>query len=153
VLSYTYNKSYKIVKNSLSNETIVLYQCGAPRPTVPEATHFFTVPVTKVAISDTTPVTYLELLGVRSSIKMTTGGVAYITSPCIQAQTNTSNAVVDVDTKVEATGLAQLASVDVVFAYFDSFSAKSNNTVSFPASSDPGAVRVSFFFLTNLEKR
>ncbi|KAJ3414454.1 hypothetical protein HDV05_006547 [Chytridiales sp. JEL 0842] len=140
-LAYTYANSYKVITNSLSNETLVLYQCGAPRPTVAGATRFIPVPVTKVAISDTSAITYLELLGVRNTIKMTLGGAEYITSPCIQAQANTADAVIDVNTRNQTAGRAQLASVDVVFHYFSNFAASANNSVAFPATADPGVVR------------
>ena len=115
-----------------------MYQCGTPKPTVANATLTLPVPVTNVSIGDTTIVTYLELLGLRSAIKYSTGGAAYISSPCIQAQLNTSAGIVDVDETNEVKGLGQLNSTGVTFSFMDTFASKANNYASFSASSDSG---------------
>ncbi|KAJ1566107.1 hypothetical protein HK405_010945 [Cladochytrium tenue] len=138
-LTYTYSNSYKTIYNAIANETIVLYQCGTPKPNV-TATRIISVPIANVSISDTTMVTYFELLGLRSSIKYSTGGVSYITSPCVQSAANTSSGILDVDSYNTTHALEQINSVSVSFGYYDTLTSEANNSVSFDASADPGVL-------------
>ncbi|KAI8607387.1 hypothetical protein BC830DRAFT_145747 [Chytriomyces sp. MP71] len=141
-LSYQYKNNYKIITDKLSGSTYVLYQCGTPKPDV-AANRTIAVPVQTVSVADTTVVTYLELLGQRASIKYTSGGtVNYITSPCIQAQLAKDNTtIVDVPSKDNDQALAFLNSTGVTFT-FGSYdvSASANNSVQFPATTDPGVL-------------
>ncbi|KAJ3214914.1 hypothetical protein HDU67_001063 [Dinochytrium kinnereticum] len=132
-LKITYGKNYKVITNSLSNEVVVLYQCGTPRPpatVAPNANRTLAVPVRKVSISDTTSVTYLELLGRASAIDYTSGGAQYIVSPCVQAFTG----VKDVNSTTPEAASAQLNSTDVFFQFFSSY--PTNNSVVFPVTFD-----------------
>ncbi|KAI8612879.1 hypothetical protein BC830DRAFT_1134802 [Chytriomyces sp. MP71] len=139
-LTYTYSKNYKTIVNSFSNETVVLYQCGTPKPTVPGATVIIPVPIQNVTIDSTTIVTYLELLGQRNAIKYTTSGTnGYISSPCIQAiMANTPTAIQETDDKNPANQITQIQSTQAYFQYYSSIAANVSNAVTFPASADPG---------------
>lgn len=82
-----YFSSYKILRNELAGETFVLYQCGTP---IPEDQinvghlHFIPVPLMDgIALSSTTHVPHLELLGLRTEIKAYIGGFNFISSPCL----------------------------------------------------------------------
>ncbi|ORY45638.1 hypothetical protein BCR33DRAFT_765438 [Rhizoclosmatium globosum] len=139
-LAITYSKNYKTIVNSFSKETIVLYQCGTPKPTVAGATLITSVPITNLSISDTTIVTYLELLGQRSAIKYTTAGtLSYISSPCIQAMAAANPpTIAEADSKNAKNGIAQVASTNVYFQYMGPWTANVTNEVTFPATADPG---------------
>ncbi|KAJ3293156.1 hypothetical protein HDU79_000673 [Rhizoclosmatium sp. JEL0117] len=139
-LAYTYNKSYKTIVNSFSNETVVLYQCGTPKPDVPGAAQIISVPIQNLTTASTTIVTYLELLGKRSAIKHTTSGtLGYISSPCIQQLVATdASSIIEVDSKNKTHALEQIASTDVFFHYLTSIAVNTTNAVNFPASADPG---------------
>ncbi|KAJ3070254.1 hypothetical protein HDU98_006718 [Podochytrium sp. JEL0797] len=137
-LAYTYSKNYKTITNKFSNETIVLYQCGTPKPTVPGATQTISVPIQNMTVGDTTLVTYLELLNQRQAIKFTTSGtLSFISSPCIQ-QMAAANQIIESDSKNQSHQIQQIESTAVFFNYFDPLAANVSNAVTFPASADPG---------------
>ncbi|KAI9349553.1 hypothetical protein BDR26DRAFT_628315 [Obelidium mucronatum] len=137
-LAYTYSKNYKTIVNKFSNETIVLYQCGTPKPTVAGATQIIAVPIQNLTLGDTTVVNFLELLGQRSAIKYTTSGTSgYISSPCVQSLV-ASGAIIEVDSKNKTQGIQQIDSTNVYFSYMSSLGKNVSNYVSFPASADPG---------------
>lgn len=54
-------------------------------PQVSAGTKLIQIPVNKVALGDTTSVTFIEVLGVRNSIALTSS-IEYISSPCIQQE-------------------------------------------------------------------
>ncbi|KAJ3048503.1 hypothetical protein HDU99_009149, partial [Rhizoclosmatium hyalinum] len=138
-LTYTYAKNYKTIFNSFSNETTVLYQCGTPKPDV-KAKNIIAVPITSVTVGDTTVVTYLELLGKRSAIKVTAGGtLGYISSPCVQALVAANpSAIIEADAKNKTHALEQITSTDAYFQWYGSLAKNATNAVTFPASGDPG---------------
>ncbi|KAI3660905.1 hypothetical protein MP638_006662 [Amoeboaphelidium occidentale] len=79
-----YEKSYKIVKNVASNEELVLYQCGTPKPSrAGNKIKYFAVPLQGVAVTDTTTTSFLEILGLRGAIKGL-GSAEYAVSACLQ---------------------------------------------------------------------
>jgi hypothetical protein len=91
-----YYKSFKIVRNIEHDETYVLYQCGTPKPgedarvqlpeALPDDAKFFEIPIKSgVALPDTTIVTFVELLGLRSSVSYIS---SYYTSPCFKKLVN-----------------------------------------------------------------
>ncbi|KAJ3072977.1 hypothetical protein HDU98_002459 [Podochytrium sp. JEL0797] len=139
-LEYTYSKNYKTIVNKFSKETIVLYQCGTPKPTVAGATQIISVPIQNLTISSTTAVTFLELLNERQSIKYTTSStLAYISSPCIQEMVaKDPNAIIEADDKNMTRQIEQIDTTDVFLHYMNSVAANVTNAVSFPASADPG---------------
>ena len=83
-----YYKTYKILRNEIAGESYVLYQCGTTPP-ASEAnkghTHFIPVPLRNgIALSSTTLIPYIELLGRRRSIKAWLGSSDYISSACLK---------------------------------------------------------------------
>ncbi|KAI9102592.1 hypothetical protein DFS34DRAFT_400249 [Phlyctochytrium arcticum] len=102
----TYNKSYKTIVDVRRSLTYVLYQCGAPIPSV-TANATIPVPITRIAVGDTTALTFLEMLGVTNTIKY--APVNFLTSPCVQKA-----APMDYGSGLNATGLAN---VDAVIQY------------------------------------
>lgn len=92
-----YYNNYKVVRNEIatSSEEFVLYQCGTPRPTIEQLreevgddidpTHILPVPLQDgIALSSTTHITLLELLGLRQQIKAWIGWSGGISSPCLK---------------------------------------------------------------------
>ena len=53
---------------SYTGVSIVAYQCGTPMPNVSYATDYIEVPVSTVAVTSTTNIPWVELLGKRSSM-------------------------------------------------------------------------------------
>ncbi|RHZ46812.1 hypothetical protein Glove_606g101 [Diversispora epigaea] len=83
----TYFDSYKIVKNIRADEIYVLYCTSQP----PNDTNlpgnvkgYFQIPITNVASLDQTTITYLEILGVQSSLRYVAEKNS-ITSPCLHS--------------------------------------------------------------------
>ncbi|KAJ3072978.1 hypothetical protein HDU98_002460 [Podochytrium sp. JEL0797] len=139
-LAYTYSKHYKTIVNKFSNETIVLYQCGTPKPTVAGASQIISVPIQNLTLGDTTIVPYLEFLNQRQAIKFSTDGtLSFVTSPCIQEMVaKDPNAIIEADSKNATHQIEQVGSTNVYFNYMGSISANVTNSVTFPASADPG---------------
>ncbi|KAI8812083.1 hypothetical protein BJ742DRAFT_80342 [Cladochytrium replicatum] len=133
-----YFKNYKVITNTLQSkpETIVLYQCGTPKPdgAALNATRVIQVPIKSISAGDTTSITYLELLGVRNTIKYT-DSLEYITSPCIQAAEAAKLGPQNLNTSATS-DFSALNTADVALDYLDSISAKANNYVTFPATID-----------------
>ncbi|KAJ2890303.1 hypothetical protein IWW38_004208, partial [Coemansia aciculifera] len=92
----TYKGNAKYIRNNISGETYVLYQCGTPAPTdvtatpasslqVGNWTKIFAVPGSKIALDSAPASAAIELLGTQSSV-----AAAYkyffVTSPCMQKQ-------------------------------------------------------------------
>mmetsp|Transcript_9231 Transcript_9231/g.15352 ORF Transcript_9231/g.15352 Transcript_9231/m.15352 type:complete len:683 (-) Transcript_9231:123-2171(-) len=82
-----YFDTYKVLRNELQGETFVLYQCGTEPPADQMNAghlHFIPVPLQDgVALSSTTHIPHLELLGLRTEIKAWIGYTSYISSPCM----------------------------------------------------------------------
>lgn len=103
-----YFNSYKVIINNAVRETYVLYQCGTPKPVlsinqpskhsthdkvifdssldqvINNRTKYFTLPIDNLAIDGSVGsvvLSYLEILGVRQSIKRM--DTTYVVSPCI----------------------------------------------------------------------
>lgn len=74
------SNNYKEVTNQLTGELYVLTMCGTPAPDVPAGRHF-TVPLQKVAVSETVSATFMERLGVRRAAHRM--DVQYVNSPCL----------------------------------------------------------------------
>jgi len=83
----TYYETFKYVVNGRVNEQYVLHERGTDarpaRQMFPNA-KFFEIPLRSVAVDETSGLTFLELLGLRRTIKYI-GSLQYITSGCIRA--------------------------------------------------------------------
>jgi iron complex transport system substrate-binding protein len=78
-----YFKTYKVVTNVVAGTKYALYQCGTTKPTVAGANLTISVPVTSVALGDTTYLPRIEQLGERPAIKAYISNTTFITSPCV----------------------------------------------------------------------
>lgn len=119
-----YRNNYKVVTNTKVNETYVLYQCGTPAPDVPGANFTFSVPVTGVALGDTTYVPRIEQLGERLSIKDYIDTPEFIASPCLNSliQNKTVGLAYNNDTTCDGTRINNtVLTADNVQATFVSF--------------------------------
>ncbi|KAJ1554859.1 hypothetical protein HK096_000805 [Nowakowskiella sp. JEL0078] len=139
-----YFNNYKVITNSLDPkniEIIVLYQCGTPKPNLTDvkATRVIPVPIKSIFVGDTTSVSFLELLGVRSSIKGT-DSLTYITSPCLIAANSSGFGPLNTDEYTDAVGTLKAEnSVDLTISYLDSVAINATNYVTFPATADLSA--------------
>ncbi len=89
-LEITYHKTYKIVTNKHQNPpaSYLLYQCGTEIPQdVVDANDFdVVVPVPLqggFAVTQTTQIPYIELLGLREKVVAYIGDSQWVTSPCM----------------------------------------------------------------------
>ncbi|KAJ2327644.1 hypothetical protein GGI00_004407 [Coemansia sp. RSA 2681] len=91
-----YKGNAKYIRNSISGETYVLYQCGTPAPAdvaptpasslqVGNWTKIFVVPGSKVALDSAPASAAIELLGAQASVAAAYKYFA-VTSPCMQRQ-------------------------------------------------------------------
>nr|CAG8567745.1 12588_t:CDS:2 [Entrophospora candida] len=140
-----YHNTYKIVTNLKTKEVYVLY-CSSTKPNntnIPNtAKAFIQIPVKNVAGLENSTVSFLEILGVQSTLKYVTNN-ATIVSPCLQKNNS-----------IESFGL-NITNVDVVFT--DGTSLNSGKDVSVSIDDDLSPIRksewikfISSFY--NLEK-
>ncbi|KAF9898889.1 hypothetical protein BX616_003484 [Lobosporangium transversale] len=115
----SYFKNYKVLKNSSSNQTFVLTQCGTPAPSASQFgnnTVFLNVPVKNAASLATTAVAYIEMLGRRSVLKaVDTEGL--VSSPCVQGGLDRGE-IVGLENKNLTKRAEQFKAVDLVFSSF-----------------------------------
>eukprot|EP00884_Botryococcus_braunii_P017095 jgi/Botrbrau1/4069/Bobra.152_3s0025.2 len=141
--SVAYFNNYKVVTNSKANETYVLYQCGVPKPAVGDpgvvaGAKFFEIPLISVVVADTVPLGFLEALNVTKRVNSVS---KYSVSPCGQKllACNRTAPTIDVGGANASTLAAALASTRgdaIIMTGPSNFS----NSISFDASSDPGAL-------------
>ena len=74
-----HNRAPQVMNNSHTGTSVVMYQCGTPRPNVSYATDYISVPVDTVAVTSTTYIPWVELLGMRTSL------VACVAAACVAA--------------------------------------------------------------------
>ena len=82
-----YFNTYKILKNTATGFSWLLYQCGTTLPASEVGNHqgTFKVPLQAgIATSSTTDLTHIEQLGLRRQLKGHVGGTQYIGSPCLK---------------------------------------------------------------------
>jgi hypothetical protein len=133
----TYRNNYKEVRNLFTNEQIVLYQCGTPKPNLTEENvKYFPVPMTDVAVGDTTITTFFELLGLRQEIKAL-ASADYAISPCLQKMT-ADNGLINLkwDQSGNTTYLSQDAGLNMVFDGYSASSGFNPFRVTVSASAD-----------------
>jgi hypothetical protein len=112
----TYHGYYKIVDivpKTGSPYKALLVQDGCDAPTdVANVDTTITVPVTAVAVTDTTTLPFVEQLGERPTIKAIGSGAQYITSNCIHYQLDVNDTIIAVDGWSFDTAAAKAAGVD-----------------------------------------
>lgn len=129
---------FQLLENLATRDTIVLYQCGTPRPTnTPESAMYIEVPINAAAFDSVEYLTYMEMLGRRQNIK-------YVESPeetasaCIMWQFG-QGSILELSATNATLRASQLENVDVLFAGREDFSSKS---VSISVSSEPSPLQV-----------
>jgi hypothetical protein len=138
-----YYDTYKVVTNTRANETYALYQCGTvppPRSDLPEGAKILEIPLSSVAVDDTTALGFLRYLGVEDRVAYAS---SWSVAPCMQRLTAS---VEDGGCGAEAAAAsnvtavaAQAPRVDATFGF--AANANSSESVAFTATRDPGAVR------------
>ncbi|CAB9510510.1 expressed unknown protein [Seminavis robusta] len=100
LFSITYHNHYKILTNHQMNKTYLLYMCGTqeqiPTEELEAGKHHLVLSIPHtggVAITQTTQIPYMELLGLRREIIAYIGDPQYITSPCLLHLINEENSV------------------------------------------------------------
>ena len=78
-----YFEGHKVLTNTHSDTTYVLYQCGLDQPVVAGADKYVAVPVTRAAATTTMLLPWFEMLGEREAIVAYTGAGSEVTSACI----------------------------------------------------------------------
>ncbi|KAL3920225.1 MAG: hypothetical protein SGILL_003368 [Bacillariaceae sp.] len=91
LLEITYHKTYKIVYNKHNNASYLLYQCGTepPQDEIDSGKHQMVVSIPHkdgVAITQTTQIAPMELLGLREEIKAYIGNPELVSSPCLNVR-------------------------------------------------------------------
>lgn len=86
----SYFDTYKVVENTVSNKTYVLYVCGTDKPGVgapgvSEDVMFFQIPLTSVSVPETVPFAYLEALEVVDRVHDVS---TFVTAACGQKLAN-----------------------------------------------------------------
>ena len=156
--SVHYDTYFKVVKTLCGRHalagctptTYVLRMCGASAPTafsngtaLPSDAKHFSVPLTDVGVGQSTPVTYLEMLGLRDAIKII--DPEHVHSPCLQKLEEEGSIAAANDPyggdNQWAAAIATMPSIDAVFT--DSWGTAGTGTdkdIVFDASNDPGAL-------------
>ncbi|CAG8455468.1 2726_t:CDS:2 [Acaulospora morrowiae] len=131
-----YYKNYKLVYNLYTNETFALYQCGTPIPSnLPAGTKNFSIPLSAIAILDSSEIPFLEALGLRSTIKVIDSSFASdIVSPCLQSE---KSKIKTLDNNQTATAQI-LSTVNATFGNLANSSAL--KLISTSPVSDPGTL-------------
>eukprot|EP00968_Pinguiococcus_pyrenoidosus_P018738 scaffold1954_cov268-Pinguiococcus_pyrenoidosus.AAC.175 len=114
-----YFNSYKIVRNTAVDETVVLYQCGTPRPTVAGVEKYISVPVRATVVAVTTIIPWIEQLGERGSIAALGTSLDFVYSPCVRALVDSGDIEVAVaGFSPDYTYIETELDVDVIFTSF-----------------------------------
>ena len=130
----SYHNHYKVVHNLRANEKYVLYQCGTPAPSGYDGYKMFSIPLSKVAVEDTTSYKLLELLGEHLTVQYMQ--TQYALSPCSQLLVQMGNITnLETNTTIKT---KQLLQVDALFTYGVSSVSKS---IAITASADPGPLQ------------
>ncbi|KNC81350.1 hypothetical protein SARC_06324 [Sphaeroforma arctica JP610] len=116
--SVEYFNSYKVVTDSFSNYTYVMYQRGTPEPVLEElnlaptmGTSIFPVPLGTLTVDQTIPLRFLEVLGDLQNLKYAPASTyQYATSACLQKIGETSNYTLSDDAELRR---AQIDSTDL----------------------------------------
>ncbi|KAJ3223212.1 hypothetical protein HK099_001400 [Clydaea vesicula] len=125
-ISIEYKLSYKVVTNKISNQTIVLYQCGAEVPVV-NGTKSFEIPLKNVGVEDTTVLSYFYSLGLLDKIKISTVE-EYFVHPCLQSK---NDDIINANSQNKTEKLKQYSEVGAVFSWDKK---ASDNAIAFPAT-------------------
>ncbi|KAK9815192.1 hypothetical protein WJX73_010478 [Symbiochloris irregularis] len=141
--SVEYFDTYKIVRNTIVNETYVLYQCGLQPPStdsLPEGSKLFSVPLDSTAVVETVPLAFLKELGVDSRLQSVS---SYAVGSCAQKLlTCPGRTAPSLDT---ANATMTTTDLDALVPYADAIITSSayalDQVFAFSATMDPGVLR------------
>jgi ABC-type Fe3+-hydroxamate transport system substrate-binding protein len=83
--SVQYFNTYKVVSNLAANTSYLLYLCNSTIPSSVNQSAYdavLEIPLSRVGISETSMITFLEQIGMLSAVKLFLTGRDYIASPC-----------------------------------------------------------------------
>ena len=90
LFSISYHNYYKIITNHFVNKTYLLHLCGTEPPASElDGRHHLVLPIPHkggLAITQTTQIPYLELLGLRREVIAYIGDPQWVSSPCMRHQ-------------------------------------------------------------------
>ncbi|KAI9208334.1 uncharacterized protein BJ171DRAFT_565456 [Polychytrium aggregatum] len=139
-LRLDYYNTYKTITNKVDGQVVVMYPCGSTAPNVTGASVTIPVPIRSVDIEDTSVITFLEAIGVRSTIKFSSV-TSTTTSPCLQ-QMLASGTLQSTSAANSSLKISQLQALDAVFSTSQvTNTGWAANTVLFSAASDVGALQ------------
>lgn len=132
----------QVVNNTLAGEVYVLTQCGAPAPaltSLPPGARVFSIPLTSVAVPETVPYAFLELLGVADRVQSVS---PFVVSPCGQFLVAECDRAVSDDFSQESSNATWLADTFLPTTDAVAFSGTLDlpTAFSFSAATDPGAL-------------
>lgn len=97
LFTITYHNYYKIITNNFVNKTYLLYLCGTEPPASElDGRHHLVLPVPHqggLAITSTTQIPYLELLGLRREVLAYIGDPQWVSSPCMRYQMDVEKSI------------------------------------------------------------
>jgi len=115
--SVTYHGTYKVLRNALTEHTYVLYQCGTLPPRNLDFNHTLVrVPVTTVAVTSTTYLPFLEMIGERLAIHAYTSDFDYVSSPCLRRLHDEGRVLEAYDAATWSIDASQLTDVELSIA-------------------------------------
>ena len=134
----SYHNHYKVVHNLHANEKYVLYQCGTPAPSGYDGYKMFSIPLSKVAVEDSSAQRLLELLGERMAVRYMQ--TQWAQSPCFQylVEEGEVAAMEPAWGGDAAKRTSQLQQVGALFQFSASTRSKS---IAITASADPGPLQ------------
>ncbi|KAI8105243.1 hypothetical protein M9435_000411 [Picochlorum sp. BPE23] len=141
----TYYDTYKVVDNTISGQTYVLYVCGSDKPSVgapgvSEDAKFFQIPLTSVSVAETVPYAFLEALGVDDRVHDVS---PFVTSACGQKRVNECGKSAPAYVDFASNSLNQTVMKDAkanVDSIIVSFGEDDSVFLSFDAEDDPGVL-------------
>ncbi|CAG8573588.1 8509_t:CDS:2 [Funneliformis mosseae] len=134
LFSVEYFNHYKLVTNTKTKEVFGLYQCGTIND-LPANVKPFPISVNSVAVTDTSSSAFLDMLGLRSVIKVL-GSADLISSPCLQYAKDTGE--ITILSTNETLNEITLGKVDLIFGATDA--ATDQKSVSVSTANDPGVL-------------
>jgi iron complex transport system substrate-binding protein len=136
----TYHKHYKVINatnaalvaGSNAVKYAVLYQCGTPRPDLSATlgtvgVNYYSIPITKAAVTSTTYLPLLEILGERKSIVAYTSSFSYVSSPCLKKMKEIDLTTKEVNTGDWTAKNGELTTLGVQVSFADSWSSSALN--------------------------
>ena len=134
----SYHNHYKVVHNMQANEKYVLYQCGTPAPSGYDGYKMFSIPLSKVAVEDSSAQRLLELLGERLAVRYMQ--TQWAQSPCFQYLVEEGE-VVAMEPAWGGDAAKRTSQLQQVGALFQFSASTHSKSIAITASADPGPLQ------------